>query len=95
MTNKANCSLFILGDIGVGKTTLIKLITESKSRYFEETTRSVTISDWRIRYENQEINVEINVSPPRTPSSLQENCNASLLIWNLKIQASHKSCRHI
>ena len=35
------------------------------------------------------------VSPPRTPSSLQENSNASLLIWNLKIQASHKSCRHI
>ncbi|HMK26359.1 MAG TPA: COR domain-containing protein [Chitinophagaceae bacterium] len=74
MIKKTNCSFFILGDRGVGKTTLIKLITESKSRYFEETTRGITISDWPIRYENQEINIEIIES-----SSLPEKIIISML----------------
>jgi internalin A len=74
MVDKINCSLFILGDKGVGKTTLIKSITENKSSYFEETTRSVTISDWRIRYEDQEINVVIKES-----SSISEKILISML----------------
>ena len=35
------------------------------------------------------------VSPPPTPSCVQENSNGYLLLWNLKIQVNRKLCRHI